>query len=256
MTQKINVWEGVYSSWEEAPGDDDVFDGTVWIGKVTDRAQKAVAAYRSSESVSLATLNKDYILSVAGGMLLSSLEDDLRVLDFGGSMAASYFPLIASMPDPDKVEFHIVEGKIICERGKEVLSDFPKLHFHQQLPQLPQPVHIVHAGSSIQYVLDWKGLLAEFTNYRPRLLILEDLMAGDIPSFITTQAYYGKKIRSWFLNINEIIEAVQDLGYQLTYKSRYTHEIMGEVGPLPMENFSPEYRLNYGSHLMFERIES
>mgnify|MGYP004191437995 FL=1 len=81
-------------------------------------------------------------------------------------------------------------------------------------------------------------------------------MAGDIPSFITTQAYYGKKIRSWFLNINEIIEAVQDLGYQLTYKSRYTHEIMGEVGPLPMENFSPEYRLNYGSHLMFERIES
>jgi hypothetical protein len=81
-------------------------------------------------------------------------------------------------------------------------------------------------------------------------------MAGDIPSFITTQTYYGKKIRSWFLNIEELIKAVQALDYRLIYKSRYTHEIMGDVGPLPMENFSPQYRLNYGSHLMFERMES
>ena len=36
----FNVWKGVYTSWEEAPGDDDVFEGEVWINKVTDRAQK------------------------------------------------------------------------------------------------------------------------------------------------------------------------------------------------------------------------
>ena len=254
MKQKINIWERVYSSWEEAP-DDDVHEGEVWINKVTDRAQEALAAYRSNETVSLAALTQDYILSVAGGMLLSSIKGDLCVLDFGGGMGASYFPLISSIPNPEKVEFHIVEGKTICERSREILGEFTKLHFHKQLPQLAKPVHIVHAGSSIQYVSNWKGLLAEFINYRPHLLILEDLMAGDIPSFITTQNYYGKKIRSWFLNINELIEEVQTLGYQLIYKSRYTHKILGVAGPLPMENFSPRYRLNYGSHLMFEQME-
>tara|TARA_B100000315_G_scaffold132657_1_gene122152 strand:- start:7513 stop:8283 length:771 start_codon:yes stop_codon:yes gene_type:complete len=256
MTPKINIWEGVYNSWEEAPGDDDAHEGKVWINKVTDRAQKALVAYRSNETVSLAALTQDYVLSVAGGMLLSSIKGDLCILDFGGGMGASYFPLISSVSHPEKVEFHIVEGKTICKRSREILGDFAKLHFHEQLPPLPRPVHIVHAGSSIQYIADWKGLLAEFADYRPRLLVLEDLMAGNIPSFITTQNYYGKKIRSWFLNINELIEEVQTLGYQLIYKSRYTHEILGEVGPLPMENFSPEYRLNYGSHLMFERMES
>ena len=33
-------------------------------------------------------------------------------------------------------------------------------------------------------------------------------------------------------------------------------EILGEVGPLPMENFPPQYKLNYCSQLMFERMAS
>ena len=56
MKQKINVWEGVYNCWEEAPGGDDVCDGRIWIDKVTVRAQKALAAYRASETVSLVVL--------------------------------------------------------------------------------------------------------------------------------------------------------------------------------------------------------
>ena len=99
-------------------------------------------------------------------------------------------------------------------------------------------------------------MLAEFIKCQLPFLVLEDLIAGDIPSFITTQAYYGKKIRSRFLNINELIEAVRALNYRLIYKSRYTGEILGEVGTLPMENFPPQYKLNYGSHLMFERMGS
>ncbi len=161
MKQKINIWEGVYNCWEEAPGDDDVFEGKVWVDKVTSRAQKALAAYRSNETVSRAALNKDYILSVAGAMLLPSIDGNLCVLDFGGGMGASYLPLISSVPDFEKVEFHIVEGKIICERGRETLGDFANLHFHEQLPQ--------DAGNG-QYTLEWQGytgqmLITVFDDY-------------------------------------------------------------------------------------------
>ena len=110
----LNVWEGVYPSWEEAPEDDDVHEGEIWVKKQTDRAQKALADYRSSETISLASLTKDYILSVASGMLLPSIENDLCIIDFGGGIGVSYLPLIASIPHPEKVEFHIVEGETIC----------------------------------------------------------------------------------------------------------------------------------------------
>ena len=250
----LNVWEGVYRSWEEAPEDGNVHEGKIWVNKITDSAKKALADYRSrEETVSLTSLTKDYILSVASGMLLTSAERDLCIIDFGGGMGASYLPLIASIPHPEKVEFHIVEGKTICGRGQKILKEFSKLHFHTEFPKLTKPVDIVHAGSSIQYVKDWKALLEKFVDYQPRLLVLEDLMAGDIPSFITTQNYYGKKIRSWFFNINELIEEIESLEYRLTYKSRYTREILGKFAPLRMKNFSPKYRLNYGTHLMFER---
>ena len=256
MTQDFNVWEGVYDSWGKAPGDKDAFDEKVWLGKVTQRAKAAIKEYRTNATVSPVTRIRDYILPVAASMVCSSFKGDLRVLDFGGGMAASYFPLISSLPNPENVEFHIVEGTEICLKSREVLGEFKKLHFHDHLPEVSYPFHIVHAGSSIQYVEDWKSLLAKFLEYSPKLLVLEDLMAGDVKSFVTLQNYYGKKIRSWFLNINEIIEAVEQMGCKLIYKTQFAHDILGKVGPLPMENFSPSHRLNYGSHLIFERINA
>ena len=255
MIKDFNVWEGVYESWEEAPGDDDAFDDNVWLGKVSQRAKDTLAEYRKSSTLSPVTRIRDYILPVAASMISSSSKSDLKVLDFGGGMAASYLPLISSLPDSNNIEFHVIEGKGICLKSKEILGDFKKLYFHEKLPKNSHSFDIVHGGSSIQYVEDWRSLLAKFFDYCPQLLILEDLMAGDVKTFITIQNYYGKKIRSWFLNINEIIESVEQYKYKLIYKTQFTHDILGKVGPLPMENFSPPYRLDYGSHLMFERIK-
>ena len=169
-------------------------------------------------------------------------------------MGASYLPLISSVPDFEKVEFHIVEGKIICERGRETLGDFANLPFHEQLPQLANPVHIIHAGSSIQYVSDWKELLLEFVKYQPRLLVLDDLSWRYSKLYHDASLSRKKNPSLVFLNINELIQTVGVLDYRLIYKSRYIGKILGEVGPLPMENFPSQYKLNYCSHLMFERM--
>ena len=252
----VNVWEGIYNSWEDAPRDDSHFEDNIWIKKVTDQAQKNLTAYNSGKNLCLASSTQDYILSLVGGMLLSSSENNLCVLDFGGGMGTSFFPLIASLPDSKKIEFHIVEIKTICEGAQKILGDFSQLYFHEELPKLSKPVSIIHAGSSIQYVSDWKGLLASFIDYQPEILVLEDIMAGDIPSFITTQNFYGKKIRSRFLNINELIQEVQLLDYKLIYKSKCTQNFLGELGgSLPMKNFPTQYQLDYGSHLIFKRTK-
>ena len=250
----VNVWEGVYNSWEDAPRDDNDFEDNIWINKVTNQAQKNIKACRSGNNFCLASSTQDHILSLVGGIVLSSSESNLCVLDFGGGMGTSFFPLITSLPDPKKVEFNIVEVKTICDIAQKILGGFPQLYFHEKLPKLSKPVNIVHAGSSIQYISDWKGLLAAFIDYQPEILILEDVMAGDIPSFITTQNFYGKKIRSRFLNIKELIGEVQSLDYKLIYKSKCTQNFLSKLGgPLPMKNFPPQYQSDYGSHLIFKR---
>ncbi|MBT5955444.1 MAG: hypothetical protein HOG97_01645, partial [Candidatus Marinimicrobia bacterium] len=136
------------------------------------------------------------------------------------------------------------------------LGDFPQLHFYEKLPDLSKPAHITYAGSSIQYAPDWKGLLAKFANYRSRILIFEELPAGNIPSFISTQNYYGEKLQCRFFNIDEFIKEVKALGYQLIYKSRCPQNYLGNPkDPLPMKNFPPQYRLEHFLNLIFERMK-
>jgi putative methyltransferase (TIGR04325 family) len=253
----LNVWEGVYNCWEDAPQDSNILEDKIWVDKVTNQALKNISAFKSGKNFPLASSTQDYILSLAGGILLSYNKDNLCILDFGGGMGTSYFPLISSLPDPKKLEFHIVELKTICDLAQKFLGDFSQLHFYESLPNLSKQPHIIHAGSSIQYVSDWKKLLTEFANYRPNILILEDILAGDIPGFVTTQNFYGKRIRSRFLNINELIEELQSLDYQLIYKSHCKQNFLGKLGgPLPMKNFPPQYRLEYCSHLIFKRMKS
>jgi len=82
---------------------------------------------------------------------------------------------------------------------------------------LASPIQVVQAGWYIQYLLDWKKFLAEFAKYQIPFLVSDDLMAGDFPSFITTQVFYGKQSDP-DLNINELIEAVRSLNNRLICK--------------------------------------
>jgi len=78
---------------------------------------------------------------------------------------------------------------------------------------------------------------------------LESYQASDITASV--QNFYGKKIRSRFLNIKELLAATKRLGFRLIYKSRYLKETRGIMGPLPMENFEKEYRLAHASQILF-----
>ena len=85
----LKVWDGIYSSWEDAPQDENVLEQKIWINKVARQANKALVAYRSGENVSLASSTKDNNVSLAGGILLSLAKEDLRIIDFGGGIAVN-----------------------------------------------------------------------------------------------------------------------------------------------------------------------
>jgi hypothetical protein len=81
-------------------------------------------------------------------------------------------------------------------------------------------------------------------------------MAGDIPTYVSIQNYYGSRIPVWFFNVNEIIEVMSGEGLELINKSTYISRILGIEQPYPQENFEDLYKLGNSCNLLFARGES
>jgi putative methyltransferase (TIGR04325 family) len=108
--QDFNNWEGVYENWDQAPVDDGVFAGGIWLNKISSAAQKNLESYQTPASISPVSATRDYILPVVASMIERRAGEVIRILDFGGGLAASYFPLATSHSEPDNLEFHTYRG--------------------------------------------------------------------------------------------------------------------------------------------------
>jgi putative methyltransferase (TIGR04325 family) len=252
--QDFNVWEGVYEDWSQAPMDDAVFSSNIWVEKVVERATKTLESYQELGGPPPVSFIHETALPLASAMIFLDDQEPLRILDFGGGMGSSYLPLRANLPDRKLIEFHIVEAEAVCQRARELFSSYPDLHFHQTLPALPDPVHITHLGSSLQYIDDWAGLISSFASLKPRYLILTDVFAGDIESFVTIQKFHEKKIRVRFHNLREFLYTIEQLGFHLIFISNYYTTIFGKVGPLPMKNFDKKFQLDHACQLIFKWV--
>ena len=249
--ERFAIWEGVYAGWEDAPAVDGAFESLKWLDDQATIAQRELAeSVADSEIISANAKSHDYILPTVVAMTGRD-RGRLKVLDFGGGLASSYLLVRASLPDSDKLEFHVVESGAVCAKGREVFPKDMKLFFHVDLPS-NEHFDVIHAGRSFQYVDDWRGLLRSFAELTPRYLILAGALAGDIEPFVSLQNYYGYKIRVRFLNLEELIREAELVGFHLISKSLHLSKRLGKEGPLPMDNFPESNRLKHPCQLLFE----
>ncbi|GMQ82799.1 MAG: hypothetical protein BMS9Abin05_2261 [Rhodothermia bacterium] len=246
------IWDGIYETFAQSSGDENVFESTIWIKKISERAKESLRAMRAESAVPAVAVNRSYILPVIGA-LVQARRGKLSVLDFGGGLGASYLPTIAGMPAEANVEFHVVEGEAVVKEGRKLFEDYPQLHFYSELPSLDEPIDIVHAGSALHYVEEWKSMLGALVHYAPRYLIFADLPAGNIKTFVTIQNFHGRKIPVWFWDIAEFTSAVEGLGFRYIYRCRCVETGVKAGQQLPMSNFPERYRLDYTCQLLFER---
>ncbi|HAV42833.1 TPA: hypothetical protein DCX15_02300 [bacterium] len=183
-------------------------------------------------------------------VLLQERSERVKILDFGGGLGFTYIPVIYGCIE-QSIDYH--EAKKICELGRHIFKNDPRIHFYTSLPKDLERVDIIHLGSLLQYIDDYKSLINTLTRYEPQYLLFTDLIAGDIPSYVTVQNYYGSKIPYRFFNINEIIEVMASVDFRLIFKSTYIGTYLGKEQEVSQNNFHEEYRLGNTCILLFTR---
>jgi putative methyltransferase (TIGR04325 family) len=250
-----NIWEGVYSSFGEVPATGEKFESPRWVeacrAKVLELKETAKDQRTVPESVSYNGSLLPFMAAIMAGET-----GEVTILDFGGGLELDYLRVVFAMPDPCSVRCHIIENSIVCEAGQRIFGDDSRVEFHTSIPEDLQAVNIVHLGSSLHYIEDWRTAIQKLTAYRPHYVLFTDLIAGDIPTYATGQNYYGSIIPCWFFNINEIVDAMSNAGFQLIFKSTFDATILGKQQELPQENFPPELRLGKAISLLFRLAQS
>jgi putative methyltransferase (TIGR04325 family) len=160
------------------------------------------------------------------------------------------------LPAGQLLEYTIIENETVCREGRRLMSEDQRLTFRSNFPGLTESYDVVHCGSSLHYIEDWRAMLERFAAIKPAFMLFADLPAADNLGFVTRQFFHGRHIPVHFWNLREFIQAVEMLGYNLLFKARYRGSYLAVGETLPTEHFASPHRLEYCSQLVFRRVST
>jgi putative methyltransferase (TIGR04325 family) len=235
------IWSGVFGSFSEVRGAP-VFEQTTWLEKASTFARDRLTALGTPCPV----LRRDDGLP----LLAATLARPRTILDFGGGVGAIWADLHAGLGE-DGFRLDVVETAPICDAGRALFAGRSSIAFHESIPD--RDFQLVHSRSALHYVEDWRGMIRTLCARAEALLVLADLPVGPVETFVTAQRFYGRDIPVWFWNDAELIAAVTDQGFELTFRAHRLATIRGVEGPLPMWGLPADRRLTHTQDLVFRR---
>ena len=249
----LKIWEGVYRSFDEAAADQEGpgFDGTTWHTRSAVSARECLAALQAGQPIPQFHKQRSVLLPPVAALLLAQ-RPRLRILDFGGNLGIGYLTLVESIPEAARrIEYTIVEKPKTCEEGRRLLAG--DIGYHSALPE-HGTFDLVHSSSALQYVQDWQRVLERLAGYPADFILLSDVFAGSIPTFVTLQRYYDSRIPHWFWNLDEFLTPWTQAGYRVDMKTFASSRRLGIDDTLPMGHFPNTHRLEQTLHILLRRM--
>jgi len=247
-----NLWEGVYQSFSETNFvNNRVFDDEIWLQKVYHRALQQIEQKNNTNTGSDNNITSDYALPFIVSTQLD-MKHECKILDFGGGLGTSYLTVKSMLPTTAKFKFTIIENERLCKKGNELFHDEINITFSPTIPE-SELFTLAYAGSSIHYVENWQKALSDFAQRGVEYMIFSDLPAGEITTFVTTQYFHGNRVPVWFWNVQEFIEEVEKLGFDLIFNAGFKGYYLAPNTELPTENLPESYRLKQCRQLIFKR---
>lgn len=188
------VWEGIYKSYADLPVYKE-FDSELWV-------------IRQREKLEDVSKNTDKYL-IENKLLMSVLQDNASVLDYGGSLGLTYKALKPLF----KLNYNIVETKTICDVGKNIFKN--EIQFFEKIPTNINSLDVLYIRTALQYAQNWKNDIINLLKLCPQKIVLAHLSSGNIPTYLTLQKWYGTEIPYWFINEIELTDLIESYGYRV-----------------------------------------
>ncbi|EMO24327.1 methyltransferase, TIGR04325 family [Leptospira santarosai] len=244
------IWEGVFSTWEEAVSSANGADGEKgfsnerWFERILDQLNSFRSEIKEFE---IAVPPRPTNLPV-----VFSLTNSKTIVDIGGSSGWIYDYLSSNTLSSKVRKYSILEVFDIVSRSKrfahsdkvQYVTNYKKLH----------PCDLLYTNSVIQYFPSNEYLLEIIRHVKPNFVLVDDLYAGNNEEFFSNQISYEKKIPHRFLNFKKFKKEVCKEGYRLILKQPFHTPILGQYQPKPMDHFPKEYRLRYSLSVIFQKI--
>lgn len=259
MTNIINpispsyIWEGKYPDFKSALLDStgSGFSGDVYLTKSLRAAEECLASLNSGQPIPAFHKQRSTYLPITTALMLG-LKEQISILDFGGGLGIGYMTLAESISnDLERVLYTIVEVPEVCKCGEDLHEG--KVIYTSELPEV-RKFDLIYSASALQYIENWQSLLGKFASLSPDYILLSDVFAGSITSFVTLQNYYESRIPHWFLNLNHLLDTLKEDGYRLSMKNFVTSKRLDAEDILPMPNYPEDLRLSQTLHLLFKKI--
>jgi putative methyltransferase (TIGR04325 family) len=237
-------FSGVYASFADVPGTIKVAENDQAAG-----AQRNVARGPSrDQATKLPRLRRARsLLPLAAAVLAGKrhTSEPFRILDFGGAAGIDFANLIAAIRDTSNIRYYVVDFPKVCAVGRARWPNDPRISFHDTMPASAE-FDLVYGWSSIQYVADPLQLLAQFTTYSPRAILIAGSPFTSGKAFVRAQVNQSVPFPQWVLSLADVERRMNECGYRLAY------HVAGE-DDYNVDNYPPAYRVPNSASLLFLR---
>ena len=208
-----NGWSGNYASWEEAKKSSTGYDKDV----ILERVKNAILKVKNGEAVferdSVLFDKPTYNCPLLPIFLKVAKENqnELEIIDFGGSLGSTYFQYKPFLSHLNKIEWNVVEQANFVKCGKEYITT-DELLFHESIENVikKNKPKILLLSSVIQYIDEPKQLIEKIISYNFDYIIFDrtafikksdDLLTiQSVPEYIYKASY-----PAWFFNYEKFI---------------------------------------------------
>jgi len=212
MTGLFYGWSGNYQTWEMAKKHSSGYDSELILNKVKTAALnvKNGNAVYERDSVNFAKI--EYSFPLLSGLLWIACQNDenLNLIDFGGSLGSSYFQNKLFLDSLKKINWNIVEQSHFVKCGQENFQN-QQLKFYKSIDSClkEQQANTILFSSVLQYIEHPYLLIDDVFKYKFKYIIIDRTPFIEKEDTITVQKVHPKIYQAsypcWFFNENKLI---------------------------------------------------
>ena len=217
-------WHGRYSSWAQAQEQSTGYNAQTVLQRVSAAALKVKngQALYERDGIALNHIEVFYPLLSALLLVASRNNNQLSLVDYGGSLGTSYRQNLPYLQHLNSLQWHLIEQPMFVDEGRKNFEN-EHLHFHYNLAEVlqQQKPQLLMFSSSLQYLEKPYELLNEVKQSGIEYLLIDRTAFIDEPEDrLTIQkvppAFYEASYPCWFFSQQKMNTFLQD-SYELVF---------------------------------------